>query len=91
MPGGDDLYDDPTDIDDSLLEMLMLVGLAATLAFLLYWRQQRRDGRVGVGGVQQQQQQGGEVQQEEQQEDRGVFPRPGDPDFPGWVAGGVGH
>ena len=41
MPGGDDFYDDG-DIDDGMLEMLVIVGLAATLAFLVYYRQQRQ-------------------------------------------------
>ena len=26
-----------------------------------------------------------------QEEDRGLFPRPGDPDYGAWIAGGVGH
>lgn len=39
MPGGDDNFDD---LDDSLLESLIIVGLAATLAFLVYYRNQRQ-------------------------------------------------
>jgi SEL1 protein len=39
MPGGDDNYDD---FDDGLLESLIIIGLAATLAFLVYYRQQRQ-------------------------------------------------
>lgn len=39
MPGGDDNFDD---LDDGLLESLIIVGLAATLAFLVYYRNQRQ-------------------------------------------------
>jgi SEL1 protein len=39
MPGGDGNYDD---FDDGLLESLIIIGLAATLAFLVYYRQQRQ-------------------------------------------------
>jgi SEL1 protein len=39
MPGGEDNYDD---FDDGLLESLIIIGLAATLAFLVYYRQQRQ-------------------------------------------------
>jgi SEL1 protein len=39
MPGGDDNFDD---FDDGLIESLIIIGLAATLAFLVYYRQQRQ-------------------------------------------------
>jgi hypothetical protein len=39
MPGGDDYYDE---IDDGIVESLIIVGLAAALVFLVYYRQQRQ-------------------------------------------------
>jgi SEL1 protein len=97
MPGGDDFFDDAaaTDLDDGLLEMLMIAGLAATLAFLVYYRQQRQaEARRREGERQGQGQVGGEgvaaaaaVPEPEQ----GFFPPPGHPEFANWVAGGVGH
>jgi SEL1 protein len=92
MPGGDDYYED---LGEGLVESLIIIGLAATLAFLVYYRQQRQmNGRAegqnqgaqqgqGAGGAQPPAQQAGG--------DRGFFPNPGDPDFNQWVAGGVGH
>jgi SEL1 protein len=51
MPGGDESYYD--DVDDALLETLIIVGIAATLAFLVYYRQQRQlqQRRAAEGGV----------------------------------------
>lgn len=100
--GGDDIYGDL--IDDGIIESLIIVGLAAALAFLVYYRQQRQ-----LNNNLQQQQQGqqternqqagddhqGEQNQQAQEQaqvpDRGVFPAPGDPDYGQWVAGGVAH
>lgn len=50
MPGGDESYYE--DVDDGLLETLIIIGLAATLAFLVYYRQQRQlqQRRVAEGG-----------------------------------------
>jgi SEL1 protein len=50
MPGGDESYYE--DVDDGLLETLIIIGLAATLAFLVYYRQQRQlqQRRAGDGG-----------------------------------------
>jgi SEL1 protein len=50
MPGGDESYYE--DVDDGLLETLVIIGLAATLAFLVYYRQQRQlqQRRAGEGG-----------------------------------------
>ena len=95
MPGGDvdGLYDDI--IDDGILESIIILGLAAALVFLIYWRQQHqlrhRRGEEAARG-----QQGNQAVQDEQrqqvpQENRGAFPQPGDPEFGAWVAGGVGH
>jgi SEL1 protein len=87
MPGGDDFYDDGTEIDDGLVEMFLIVGLAGILAFLVYYRQQRqREARRRA----EQGQQGGAAAVPQQQ-DQGFFPPPGEPEFANWVAGGVGH
>ena len=82
----DGYYDDlDLDIDESVLEGLIIVALAATLLVLVYMRQQRnrqrQNGNVGANpGA-----------PGDGNEDRGFFPRPGDPEFAQWVAGGVGH
>ncbi|KAI5242113.1 HCP-like protein [Aureobasidium subglaciale] len=92
MPGGDDFYDDATDIDDGFVEMFMIVGLAAMLAFLVYYRQQRQQEARRRA-----EQQGAEPAGDanaippQQQQDQGFFPPPGNPEFANWVAGGVGH
>jgi SEL1 protein len=88
MPGGDEFYDDGTDIDDGLVEMFMIVGLAAMLAFLVYYRQQRQ--QEARRRAEQQGQQPGAAPPPQQQ-DQGFFPPPGEPEFANWVAGGVGH
>lgn len=83
----DGYYDElELDIDESLLEGLIIVTLAATLAVLVYMRQQRNRQRQNenAGG-------GGGAQGAANGGDRGMFPRPGDPEFAQWVAGGVGH
>lgn len=81
----DGYYDDlELDIDESVLEGLIIVALAATLLILVYMRQQRnrqrQDGNVGANPV-----------PADNGDNRGLFPRPGDPEFAQWVAGGVGH
>jgi SEL1 protein len=98
MPGGDEAYYD--DFDDGLVESLIIIGLAATLGFLVYYRQQRQlagqrareqaqvQAQAQTQG-QQQVQDGGQIQGQDQ--DRGLFPNPGDPDWNQWVAGGIGH
>ena len=42
LPGGDDDYYD--NIDESLVESFIIIGLMATLAFLVYYRNQRALG-----------------------------------------------
>lgn len=80
----DGYYDElELDIDESFLEGLVIVTLAATLLILLYVRQQRNRQRqngdaAGNGG-------------DANGNDRGMFPRPGEPEFAQWVAGGIGH
>jgi len=94
MPGGDadGLYEDL--IDDGLLESFIIIGLAAALVFLIYYRQQRqlahRRGEEAANNAPQGNQPVADVQPA-QQEDRGLFPQPGDPDYGQWVAGGFGH
>lgn len=89
MPGGDadGLYDDI--IDDGILESLAIVGLAAALVFLIYYRQQRQmaNRRGEEGGAQD----GHEAQQQPQGDQGNLFPQPGDPALAQWLAGGVGH
>ena len=94
MPDGDDYYDE---IDEGIIESLIIVGLAAALAFLVYYRQQRQTNhRRAV------EQRGGEANAAAnvapqgqplpgQQADGGFFPPPGDPNYGQWVAGGIGH
>jgi len=79
---GDEYYD----IDDGMLETIVIVALAAALAFLVYLRQQRglaerrRQAGEGAAGV-----------AAPADEDRGLFPAPGEPGFADWAVGGVGH
>jgi len=92
MPGGDDFLGD--DLDDGLLESVLIISLAAALAVLVMYRRRRQEERdrqqrqhgnnAAVGNVQQQ-------NANVHQQDRGLFPQPGDPEFPGWAVGGVGH
>jgi SEL1 protein len=81
----DGYYDDlELDIDESVLEGLIIVTLAATLLVLVYLRQQRNRQRPNENP-------GANPAAVNNQNDRGVFPQPGDPEFAQWVAGGVGH
>jgi SEL1 protein len=101
MPGGDDNYDD---FDDGLLESLIIIGLAATLAFLVYYRQQRQlqnrraaqaaqaaNAPVPAAAAQLAAEAGARPAGPPAEAERGFFPNPGDPDWNQWVAGGVGH
>ncbi|KAL4895713.1 ubiquitin-protein ligase Sel1/Ubx2 [Aspergillus ambiguus] len=79
----DGYYDDlELEIDENVLEGLIIVGLAATLLVLIYLRQQRNRPQQNGNNA-------GNAGQNEN--DRGVFPRPGEPEFAQWLAGGVGH
>ncbi|KAF6234991.1 hypothetical protein HO173_006921 [Letharia columbiana] len=96
MPGGDDDY--YAEIDDSILESLIIVGLAAALAFLVYYRQQRQtnhrremETQRGNDPVRPENGIPPEERLPGQQADGGFFPPPDDPNFRRWVAGGVGH
>lgn len=95
MPGGDvdGLYEDI--IDDGILESIIILGLAAVLVVLIYYRQQHqlahRRGEEAARGQQVDQAAQDGQRQQPPHEDRGVFPQPGDLEFGQWVAGGVGH
>jgi SEL1 protein len=96
MPGGD-----PLEFDDSIMESVVILGLAAALVFLVMYRQQRQQAARRQEEEARRQQahqgaaaQGGAVggnQPPPRQPERGFFPQPGDPDFGQWAAGGVGH
>jgi SEL1 protein len=94
MPGGDSdgFYDDI--IDDGIIESLVIIGLAAALVFLIYYRQQHqlahRRGEVAAR-VPAGDQPPADGQHPQPLNERGVFPQPGDPELNDWVAGGVGH
>ena len=100
LPGAEEDYYD--ELDESLVDSLIIIGLAAALAFLVYYRQQRQvqgrnQERQGQSQADQLQEpdQPQEAQQPPllpgQQPDGGFFPPPDDPNFGAWVAGGVGH
>ena len=96
LPGGDEDYYD--ELDESIVESLIIVGLAAALAFLVYYRQNRQvnhDRDQQQGQIDGQQVQGhapanGQPLLPGQQPDGGFFPPQDDAGFGGWVAG-VGH
>ncbi|KAJ5184484.1 Tetratricopeptide-like helical [Penicillium cf. griseofulvum] len=86
----DGYYDDlDLDIDDGMVEGLLIVGLAATLLILVYFRQQQQRNRQNendnANANANPQNGNGNAN------DHGLFPQPGDPEFGQWVAGGVGH
>ncbi|KAJ6104896.1 Tetratricopeptide-like helical [Penicillium sp. IBT 16267x] len=94
----DGYYDDlEFDIDEGMLEGLLIVGLAATLLVLVYIRQQQQRNRQNQNAANQANANGngnGNANANVNANagnDRGLFPRPGDPEFGQWVAGGVGH
>ncbi|KAL2350023.1 hypothetical protein BJ546DRAFT_546762 [Cryomyces antarcticus] len=89
-PVQDDFYDD---FDEGLIESLVIIGLAAALAFLVYYRQQRQVNHRRAAEEQNQAAAGEDAaaQPAEQQPDGGFFPQPGDPALNDWVAGGIGH
>ncbi|KAF2259543.1 HCP-like protein [Lojkania enalia] len=106
MSGGESDYG-LDDIDSDILESLAIVALTGALAFLLYYRNQRQRRQDEERRRQQLQQQPGQApapgapqqqppdqpqpQPQLPQEDRGMFPRPEDPEFMNWAAGAVGH
>jgi SEL1 protein len=101
IPGGDEYWADE-DLEEGLIDVLLIGGLVAALAWLVYHRREQQRAaeqrrRQGLEGDGQGQGQGGAVaqnqpqQQPGQQPDGGFFPQPGDPNWNAWVAGGVGH
>ena len=90
MPGGDadGMYDDVIYDGLGILDYLLAITFVGALIALVYHRQ-----RVAAEVQRQRAERNGQQPQaqEPEQEDRGLFPRPGDPDFNQWVAGGVGH
>lgn len=89
----DGFYDEI--IDDGILESLIIIGLAAALVGLVYYRNQRQQAHRrqddAARGQQGNQPAGEGEAQQPQGQDRGLFPAPGDPEFGQWVAGGIGH
>ncbi|GFN14286.1 ERAD-associated protein [Aspergillus tubingensis] len=82
----DGYYDElELDIDDSFLEGLLILSLAATLLVLVYMRQQRNRQRQNDNGG------ANAAAGGNANNDRGMFPRPGEPGFNDWLAGAVGH
>jgi SEL1 protein len=85
----DGYYDDlDLDIDEGMLEGLLIVGLAATLLVLVYFRQQQQQRNRQNENANAQ---NANANANANANDRGFFPQPGDPEFAQWVAGGVGH
>lgn len=68
MPGGDDGFYD--EIDEGIVESLVIVGLAAALAGLVYWRQQMQLRRRQALAAQDQGQVQGQVQGQAQAQDQ---------------------
>lgn len=95
MPGGDDNFYADGDLDDGLLESLAIVALAGALALLVVYRRRRADERQanGEGGIGRNNAPANAPldQQARAPPHGGLFPQPGDPEFPGWAVGGVGH
>lgn len=93
MPG-DEYYDD---IDEGIIESLIILTLAGTLAFLVWYRQQRQmnhrrareqQGNPAAGPAGDN---GAAVEGLQQQDNGGLFPPPDDPNFNNWIVGGIGH
>jgi SEL1 protein len=90
MPGGDDdFYDDLA--QDGILESFIILGLAAALIWLIYYRQQRQLAHRRDEEAARVRQAGQLPPMPQQAQDGGLFPQVGDPDFQQWVVGGVGH
>lgn len=88
----DGYYDDlDLDIDEGMLEGLLIVGLAAALLVLVYFRQQQQRNRQNENAHANANANVNAQNGNGNANDRGLFPQPGDPEFGQWVAGGVGH
>lgn len=90
-------YDDlEIEVEGSFLESLAILALAAVFFLLVYVRQQRvlrrrQEQNVAEGANANAEGNVGNMEEENAAEDQGLFPRPEDPDFGAWVAGGIGH
>lgn len=88
---GDDLYDELT-LEDGVLEMFLIIALVASILYLVYYRQQRLFAQApNNGAVANQEGNPGPPVPPAAVPNNGLFPQPGDPAFPDWVAGGIGH
>lgn len=68
--------------------MFLITAVVASIIYLIYYRQQRLlapDPNIGGGQNQAGNPGPGAAP------DNGLFPPPGNPAFPEWVAGGIGH
>ncbi|ORY54848.1 uncharacterized protein BCR38DRAFT_453225 [Pseudomassariella vexata] len=79
------------EFDDGVIDSLIILGLAAVIVGLIYYRQQRQqahrqaqDNAIRAGGL------APPPPQQAAQPQHGVF-APGDPANPQWGAGGIGH
>lgn len=90
MPGGDAPHFGDED-DEGYLDSMIIMGLAACLAFFVYYRRQREQAEARR--QREQQQKGGQngAPAPVAQNNEGFFPPAGDPNFAPWAAGGVGH
>ena len=96
--GPDQEYYD--DIDQGIIDSLIIISLAAALALLVFYRQQRQlnhrrareqQAAAAAANPNTHHDDNNAAQNPEREEDRGVFPRVGNPDYNNWVAGGIGH
>ena len=93
MPGGDGPHITGED-DEGLMDTMIIMALALSLAFFIYYRHQREQAENARR--RREQQQGGQAVGQNAapvapQNNGGLFPPPGDPAFAQWAAGGVGH
>lgn len=92
MPGGDGPHITGED-DEGFMDTMIIMALALSLAFFIYYRHQREQAENARR--RREQQQGGQNAPQAAppaaQNNGGLFPPPGDPNFAQWAAGGVGH
>lgn len=98
MPGGDDPHYHGVEDGGDLFDTVIIMSLAISLAFFVYYRQNReRANAQRQAEEQRQQREGGNAAAAAaaapaaQQNNGGFFPPEGDPNFANWAAGGVGH
>jgi SEL1 protein len=90
---------------DGVVEVGIILLLAAVLAGLVIYRRQRADRRARDGdelaaglaeqaplmAEEEEEEQGRDNGDEEPGRDRNLFPRPGEPGYQDWAVGGIGH